>query len=155
MQAGITPRNPLDVGIPSTLEVAAKLCETAARDPNIDMVAWTSPMPRPGEPWGDPAALRQLLEKTDKPIVGFGRVIQQVSDEQLALHQAAGFPFLQGIEPTIRALGGLWFSCRAPRPPASDARARTAERSFAGKIACDARTLRHRAATKRRPSQTP
>src|SRR6266568_551647 len=53
MQTGITPRNPLDVGIPSTLEVAAKICETAARDPNIDMVAWTSPMPRAGEPWGD------------------------------------------------------------------------------------------------------
>src|SRR6266481_295847 len=122
MQAGITPRNPLDVGIPSTLEVAAKLCETAARDPNIDMVAWTSPMPRPGEPWGDPAALRQLLEKTDKPIVGFGRVIQQLSDEQLALQQAAGFPFLQGIEPTIRALGGLWFhAARRGRLPAMPA----------------------------------
>jgi acetate---CoA ligase (ADP-forming) len=124
MQAGITPRNPLDVGIPSTLEVAAKLCETAARDPNIDMVAWTSPMPRTGEPWGDPAALRQLLDKTDKPIVAFGRVIQQLSDEQLALHQAAGFPFLQGIEPTIRALGGLWFhAARRGRLPAMPARA--------------------------------
>jgi acetate---CoA ligase (ADP-forming) len=124
MQAGITPRNPLDVGIPSTLEVAAKLCETAARDPNIDMVAWTSPMPRTGEPWGDPAALRQLLDKTDKPIVAFGRVIQQLSDEQLALHQATGFPFLQGIEPTIRALGGLWFhAARRGRLPATPARA--------------------------------
>ena len=122
MQAGITPRNPLDVGIPSTLEVAAELCETAARDPNIDMVAWTSPMPRPGEPWGDPDALRQLLEKTDKPIVGFGRVIQQLSDEQLALQHAAGFPFLQGIEPTIRALGGLWFhAARRGRLPAMPA----------------------------------
>src|SRR5262245_3262182 len=119
MQAGITPRNPLDVGIPSTLEVAGKLCETAARDPNIDMVAWTSPMPRTGEPWGDPAALRQLLDKTDKPIVAFGRVIQQLSDEQLAFHQAAGFPFLQGIQPTIRALGALWFhAARRGHPPA-------------------------------------
>ena len=122
MQAGITPRNPLDVGIPSTLEVAAKQCESAARDPNIDMVAWTSPMPRRGEPWGDAAALRQLLDKTDKPIVAFGRVIQQLSDEQLALHKAAGFPFLQGIEPTIRALGGLWFhAARRGRLPATPA----------------------------------
>ena len=122
MQAGITPRNPLDVGIPSTLEVAAKQCESAARDPNIDMVAWTSPMPRTGEPWGDPAALRQLLDKTDKPVVAFGRVIQQLSDEQLAFHKAAGFPFLQGIEPTIRALGGLWFhAARRGRLPATPA----------------------------------
>jgi len=120
MQQGITPKNPLDVGIPSTLEVAAKLCETAARDPNIDMVAWTAPMPRKGEPWGDPAALRQILGKTDKPIVAFGRVIQQLSEEQLADHRAAGFPFLQGIEPTIRALRGLWFHAarRGRLPPA-------------------------------------
>jgi acetate---CoA ligase (ADP-forming) len=121
MQKGITPKNPLDVGIPSTLEAAAKLCETAARDPNIDMVAWSSPMPRTGEPWGDPAALRQLLGKTEKPIVGFGRVIQQLSEEQLAVQQAAGFPFLQGIEPTIRALRGLWFHAarRGRVPPTS------------------------------------
>jgi len=120
MQQGITPKNPLDVGIPSTLEVAAKLCETAARDPNIDMVAWTAPMPRKGEPWGDPAALRQILDKTDKPIVAFGRVIQQLSEEQLADHRAAGFPFLQGIEPTIRALRGLWFhAARRGRLPST------------------------------------
>jgi acyl-CoA synthetase (NDP forming) len=119
MQQGITPKNPLDVGIPSTLEVAAKLCETAAHDPNIDMVAWSSPMPRTGEPWGDPADLRQLLGKTEKPVVGFGRVIQQLSEEQLAAQQAAGFPFLQGIEPTIRALRGLWFHAarRGRLPP--------------------------------------
>jgi len=121
MQEGIAPKNPLDVGIPSTLEVAAKICETAARDPNIDMVAWASPMPRKGETWGDVAPLRQLLTKTDKPVVGFGRVIQQVGDDHLAAQEAAGFPFLQGIEPTIRALDGLWFHAarrgRAPPTP--------------------------------------
>ena len=119
MQEGIAPKNPLDVGIPSTLEVAAKICETAACDPNIDMVAWASPMPRKGEAWGDVAPLRQLLTKTDKPVVGFGRVIQQLSDDHLAAQEAAGFPFLQGIEPTIRALDGLWFHAarRGRRPP--------------------------------------
>ena len=121
MQEGIAPKNPLDVGIPSTLEVAAKICETAARDPNIDMVAWASPMPRKGEAWGDVAPLRQLLTRTDKPVVGFGRVIQQLSDDHLAAQEAAGFPFLQGIEPTVRALDGLWFHAarrgRAPPTP--------------------------------------
>jgi len=85
------------------------------------MVAWASPMPRKGETWGDAAALGQLLTKTDKPVVGFGRVIQQLSDDHLAEQQAAGLPFLQGIEPTIRALAGLWFhaarSGRAAAPP--------------------------------------
>src|SRR5215813_9714481 len=68
MQEGIAPKNPLDVGIPSTLEVAAKICETAARALNIDMIAWASPMPGKGETWGAAAALRQLLTKTDKPV---------------------------------------------------------------------------------------
>jgi acyl-CoA synthetase (NDP forming) len=127
MQDGIAPKNPLDVGIPSTIEVAAKICETAARDPNIDMVAWASPMPRKGEAWGDVTPLRALLAKTDKPIVSFGRVICQMGEPHIAAQEAAGFPFLQGIEPTIRALNGLWFHAARrghrpaapPPPPAS------------------------------------
>ena len=57
---------------------------------------------------------------TDKPIVGFGRMIHQVGDDHVAAQKAAGFPFLQGIEPTIRALNGLWFhAARAGRVPAA------------------------------------
>jgi len=118
MQAGIAPRNPLDVGIPSTMAIAADTCATAAADANIDMVAWAAPMPRKADAWGDVAPLRQLLGRTDKPVVAFGRVISQVSDLQVAGQQAAGIPFLQGIVPTIRALNGLWFhAARRGRPP--------------------------------------
>jgi acetyltransferase len=118
MQEGIAPKNPLDVGIPSTLEIAAKICETAARDPNIDMVAWASNMPRRAEAWGDLTPLRELVGRTDKPIVAFGRMIHQLNEHQLAAQAAAGFPFLQGIEPTIRALNGLWFhAARRGRVP--------------------------------------
>jgi acetyltransferase len=118
MQDGIAPKNPLDVGIPSTLDIAARLCETAARDPDIDMVAWASPMPRKGDAWGDVTPLQQLMTRTDKPIVAFGRIIHQISDSHIASQQAAGFPFLQGIQPTIRALNGLWFhAARAGRAP--------------------------------------
>ena len=130
MQEGIAPKNPLDVGIPSTIEVAAKICATAAGDPNIDMVAWASPMPRKTDAWGDVTPLRQLLAETDKPIVGFGRVIHQVSDNHLAAQAAAGFPFLQGIEPTIRALNGLWFhAARRGRCPPTPAPAPASELS--------------------------
>jgi acetate---CoA ligase (ADP-forming) len=126
MQDGIAPKNPLDVGIPSTLEIAARLCETAARDPGIDMVAWASPMPRKTDAWGDVAPLRALLDKTDKPVVGFGRVICQMGEHHIAAQEAAGFPFLQGIVPTIRALNGLWFHAarrgrRPPMPPPASA----------------------------------
>ena len=52
----------------------------------------------------------------------------QSLDDMLAAQASAGFPFLQGIEPAIRALNGLWFhAVRRGRPlltpppaPASD-----------------------------------
>src|SRR5262245_11413435 len=71
MQEGIAPRNPLDVGIPSTMQIAADICEAAASDPLIDMVAWAAPMPRHKEGLGDMAPMRVLLGKIEKPIVGF------------------------------------------------------------------------------------
>ena len=46
-------------------------------------------------------------------------MVQQVGDKQLAAQEVAGFPFLQGIESTIRALNGLWFhAARRGRAPA-------------------------------------
>jgi acetyltransferase len=139
MQEGIAPKNPLDIGIPPPLEVAARICEVAAQDPSIDMLAWASPMPRKTDAWGDVTPLRGLSAKTEKPIVGFGRVICQMSDPHIAAQEAAGFPFLQGIEPTIRALNGLWFHAArrgrlppAPPPaPASDLSPATLEAALA------------------------
>jgi acyl-CoA synthetase (NDP forming) len=119
MQDGIAPKNPLDVGIPSTMEIAAKVCLTAANDPNIDMVAWASTWRRETDV-ADMAPFRQLLTQTDKPIVAFGRIIQQLGANQLAAQQAAGIPFVQGLEPTLRALNGLWFhAARRGRVPAA------------------------------------
>jgi acetate---CoA ligase (ADP-forming) len=139
MQAGIAPRNPLDVGIPSTMAIAADTCAAAAADPNIDMVAWAAPMPRKADAWGDVAPLRQLLGRTDKPIVAFGRVISQVSDLQVAGQQAAGIPFLQGIVPTIRALNGLWFHAarrgRVPPVPEPPSRSILSPQNFEATLA--------------------
>ena len=139
MQDGIAPRNPLDVGIPSTHEIAAKICLTVANDPDIDMLAWASTIPRTTGAWGDLSPLRRLLSQTDKPIVAFGRMIHQVGEEHLAGQATAGFPFLQGIEPTLRALNDLWFHAarrgRRPGPPvaapASDLSPTTLEETLA------------------------
>jgi acetyltransferase len=120
MQPGITPRNPLDVGIPSTLQVAADTCAAAAADPNIDMLAWTAPLPRRDAGWGDVTPLRQLLSRTEKPVVAFSRVISQMDEKLLAGQQASGLPLLQGIVPTVRALNALWFhAARRGQAPAA------------------------------------
>jgi acetyltransferase len=121
MQEGISPKNPLDVGIPSTLKVASDQCEIVARDPGIDVVAWASSLPGKGGVWDDVGQLRRLLSATDKPVLAFGRMIHQMTQEGLDVQEQAGFPFLQGLEPTLRAINALWFfaqrSGRAPVVP--------------------------------------
>ncbi len=59
--------------------------------------------------WADAQELPKLLTRTDKPIVAFSRMIHQVNEEALAIQATAQFPFIQGLEPTLRALNGLWF----------------------------------------------
>jgi acetyltransferase len=139
MQEGIAPKNPLDIGIPPPMKTAAEICAAVARDPGIDMVAWAQPMPRKADAWGDLTPMRDMLSRTDKPVVGFGRVIYQISDSHIAAQEQAGFPFLQGMEATIRALNGLWFHASrrgrvpaAPPPaPASDLTPATLEAALA------------------------
>jgi len=120
LQDSIVPKNPQDLGIPSTLEHAASVCEVVARDPNVDMLGWAAMLPSKPGAWDGVAALRQLLTLTDKPVIGFGRMNYQMRPESVAAQEAAGFPFLQGLEPTLRAMNALWFYAeRQGRPPAT------------------------------------
>jgi acetyltransferase len=109
MQEGIKPKNPLDAGIPAGLEHAGKMCEAALRDPNIDMVAWAGQLPGKKGGWDDVAPVRRLLDVTEKPLIGFGRMYYQLSPQALDAQDAIGIPFLQGLEPTVRALNALAF----------------------------------------------
>lgn len=121
LQEGILPKNPLDVGIPTTLKAAVEQCEIVARDPNIDIVGWAAPLPGKGGAWNDVHELKHLLAATDKPIIAFGRMIHQMTADGIEVQDQAGFPFLQAIEPTLRALNALWFHAqrqgRAPAVP--------------------------------------
>ena len=88
--------------------------------------------------------MQRLLSATDKPVLGFGRMIYQMTPDALKAQEEAGFPFLQGLEPTLRACNALWFNAaRTGRAPAVAA-AGAEERSHAGKSGRDARALRHR-----------
>ena len=109
MQEGIEPKNPLDLGIPGGLKQAAGVCEVVAKDPNIDMIAWAAMLPSKAGAWDGVETLQAMVKGTDKPIVGFGRMSYQMTPEAVEAQTQAGFPFLQGLEPTIRALNGLWF----------------------------------------------
>src|SRR5262245_30483670 len=128
MQEGITPKNPLDLGIPMGLKHAAGVCEVVAKDPNIDMIAWAAMLPSKAGAWDGVEVLQAMVAGTDKPILGFGRMNYQMTPEAVAAQTAAGFPFVQGLEPTLRAMNALWFHAKRqgrhpsplPPPPPSD-----------------------------------
>jgi acyl-CoA synthetase (NDP forming) len=120
MQEGIEAKNPLDLGIPGGLKQAAGVCDIVAKDPNIDMIAWAAMLPSKAGAWDNVELLQAMVKNTDKPIVGFGRMSYQMTPEAVEAQKLAGFPFLQGLEPTLRALNGLWFHAqRAGKKPAT------------------------------------
>src|SRR5262249_22363655 len=139
MQEGIEPKNPLDLGIPMGLKHAAGVCEVVARDPNVDMIAWAAMLPSKAGAWEGVEHLQAMVRGTDKPILGFGRMSYQMTPEAVASQEAAGFPFVQGLEPTLRAMNGLWFHAArrgrmppvAPPAPASDLTAATLDATLA------------------------
>src|SRR6201988_646862 len=119
MQEGIDPKNPLDLGIPMGLKHAAGVCEVVAKDPNIDMIAWAAMLPSKAGALDGVETLQAMVKGTRKPSVGFVRMSYQMTPEAVEAQTQAGFPFLQGLEPTIRALNGLWFHAeRTRRKPA-------------------------------------
>ncbi len=72
MQEGISPKNPLDTGIPSTLKAAMDQCAIVARDPNVDIVAWSSPQPGKGGMWADCARTASFADndrQTDRRLL--------------------------------------------------------------------------------------
>lgn len=119
MQEGITPKNPLDVGIPSNLKNAADLCTVVAQDEHVDMLAWANQLPESKARWNGMEHLRAMTEATGKPVIGFARMAYQLGPDALEIQESVGFPFLQGLPATCRALNALWFhASRAGRKPA-------------------------------------
>lgn len=107
----MTLHNPLDCGIPSTDANAAAICKAVLADPNVDMLAWASTLPT-GKGPRDTAALSSLLKESDKPIIAFARMNHMVAPEALTFQDDVGFPFLQGLPETLRALSALTFYSR-------------------------------------------
>jgi acetyltransferase len=71
----------------------------------------------------DPALLRGVVESTDKPVIAFVRMNFPVDREAVAFQEQVGFPYLQGLPETVRALAALvFYGARqgkriAPLPP--------------------------------------
>jgi len=101
-------KNPLDAGNPGGEAESAQLCRAIAADPNVDMLAWGSTLPS-GQRSRDPTLLRGVAESTDKPVIAFVRMSFPVDAQAVEFQEQVGFPYLQGLPETVRALAALAF----------------------------------------------
>jgi acetyltransferase len=114
----MTPKNPLDAGIPAGNDVLAGLCQAALDDPSVDMLAVAGQISSGRVDLEGAAPLKALLEYSTKPIVGFGRMRYRVTDEGVKFQDHVGYPFLQGLPETLRAMNGLaFYGARAGTEP--------------------------------------
>ncbi|HEY4821759.1 MAG TPA: acetate--CoA ligase family protein, partial [Xanthobacteraceae bacterium] len=106
---GLAAENPLDTGpsIGVRAPQFAEICKVVCADPTVDLVTVQGLLPvNPGDPY-DPEPLRGVMASTDKPVLGFGRIAQNVSDISRKFQTETGMPFIQGLPETVRALQNL------------------------------------------------
>jgi acetyltransferase len=106
--AELALKNPLDAGIPSTAAKAAEMCIAIANDPNVDMLAWLGSLPT-GKRKPDPALLKSIVAATEKPVIAFSRIAYILGADARSFQDDVGFPFLQSLPETVRALEALSF----------------------------------------------
>ena len=109
IDAGLAPENPLDVGPVVGVQSTkfAEICKIVCADPTVDLATVQGLMPvDPGDPC-NPEHLRGVMASTEKPVIVFGRMAQNVSDIGRKFQSDTGVPFIQGLPETVRALQSL------------------------------------------------
>jgi acetyltransferase len=103
----MTPKNPLDSGIPAGTETLVAICEAVLDDPSVDMMAFAGQISSGRADLDGAAPIKGLLDYSDKPIIGFGRMRYPFSDESIRYQDYVGIPYLQALPETLRALNAL------------------------------------------------
>jgi acetate---CoA ligase (ADP-forming) len=106
---GVPAENPLDVGtgLAVRLDPFSEVCRIMCEDPNVDILAMHGMVPIEETDAHDPSAFARLRSLTNKPIVGFGRLGQNMSAVGREFQKACGIPFLQGMPEAVRAIKSL------------------------------------------------
>jgi acyl-CoA synthetase (NDP forming) len=109
IDAGLPAENPLDVGATNVRRADnyAAICKLIAADPGVDMLAMQGQLPTLPDENPDPAVLAGIAAATDKPVVVFGRMAQNVSEAGRDYQKRTGLPFVQGLPAAIRAMQAL------------------------------------------------
>jgi acetyltransferase len=135
----MTPKNPLDSGIPAGNTTLAAICEAVLDDPAVDMLAVAGQISAGRADLEAAEPIKALLDYSPKPIIGFARMRYQMSDESIRYQDHVGIPFLQGLPETLRALNALAaYGAKAggsvPKLPAAKGRAADLDRAVFEKL---------------------
>lgn len=113
----MTPKNPLDSGIPAGNDTLADICKAVLDDPDVDMLAVAAQISAGRANVEAAAPIKALLDHSDKPIIGFGRMRYPFSEESIRYQDHVGIPHLQGLQETLRALNALAaYGAKAGKP---------------------------------------
>jgi acetate---CoA ligase (ADP-forming) len=106
---GVPAENPLDVGAAVGVQAPkfAEICKVVCADPTVDLITVQGLLPVSPEDPFNPEPLRSVAQSTDKPVLAFGRMAQNVSDTGRKFQQETGVPYIQGLPETVRALQAL------------------------------------------------
>jgi len=106
---GLSGQNPIDcgAGIASRPKDFATVCKHVLADPGVDLFAIQGHLPASADDTGDPSHFAGVFDSTDKPVVAYVRVSQNVSDAGRAYQAATGIPFVQGLSQSVRAIQSL------------------------------------------------
>jgi acetate---CoA ligase (ADP-forming) len=106
---GLSGQNPVDcgAGIATRLKDVTKVCLTLANDPGIDVFAMQGQLPTTPDDTTDHTIFSDVVAGTDKPVIAYTRVSQNVTADGLAFQAKAGLPFVQTLPAAVRSLQAL------------------------------------------------
>ena len=109
IDAGVAAENPLDTGagLASQQKKFSGICRIVAADPNVDLIAMQGSLPTLPSEQLDPTVFSDVANSVAKPLIVYGRMAQNVTEEGRKFQQEAGVPFIQGLPETVRALRAL------------------------------------------------
>lgn len=119
---GLSPQVPIDcgAGIAYRLNDFSKVTQVVAKDDGVDVVLVQGQLPMIPEDPADPTVFSNVYDCTDKPVLAYVRLAQNVSDAGLEFQERCGVPFIQGLPQVVRATQALIrYADRLREPPAA------------------------------------
>ncbi|MBK19242.1 MAG: hypothetical protein CMM52_10460 [Rhodospirillaceae bacterium] len=106
---GLSGQNPIDcgAGIAYRQQDFSVVCNHMAADDGVDIVAMQGQLPTSADDPTDPTIFSNVFDATDKPVIAYVRVSQNVSPAGLEFQKATKVPFVQGLSQAVRAILGL------------------------------------------------